>query len=304
VFNVCDRSSCPFRLWFIVGVSLMWRRTHLPSILEYWKNLVAMTSWRSRLQTVLPAGARSYSMWTVNSESGKLHAVLIQDSTESFWEKRLPFEGVESSLQYLPRCVHPQMDGGHEQWLQLPKILKDEGVDVYEVTDIVAKALKGATLKEKKAIIKEIWAGFPAAPKPEELKLEHLIYGYPEAPYYDAKQDRVILPDFRRVAWPYSRDTSFTTQVGTVICNMRRYSRRHEVRVVKLAYELDPTLSKHVEVVWDANEEGGVVKTTGSRAVALLARGMTVAEARERVYADASAVKGKLFYRRDIATGI
>lgn len=51
-------------------------------------------------------------------------------------------------------------------------------------------------------------------------------------------------------------------------------------------------------------EEGGVVKTTGSRAVALLARGMTVAEARERVYADASAVKGKLFYRRDIATGI
>jgi phosphoribosylamine-glycine ligase len=35
----------------------------------------------------------------------------------------------------------------------------------------------------------------------------------------------------------------------------------------------------------------------------LLARGRTVAEARERVYADASAVKGAVFYRRDIAVG-
>ncbi|HIH87874.1 TPA: hypothetical protein HA344_01525 [Candidatus Bathyarchaeota archaeon] len=197
-------------------------------------------------------------MWTVNSEYGKLDAVLIQDSVESFWEKRLPFEGIESSLQYLPRCVHPQMDGGHEQWLQLPKMLADEGVRVFEVAEILAKALGKATLKEKRAIIEEIWTGFPAAPKPEELKFEHLIYGYPEAPYYDAEQDRVVLPDFRRVAWPYSRDTSFTTQVGTVICNMRRYSRRHEVRVVKLAYELDPTLAKHVEIVWNANEAGGV----------------------------------------------
>jgi len=51
-------------------------------------------------------------------------------------------------------------------------------------------------------------------------------------------------------------------------------------------------------------EEAGVVKTTGSRAVALLARGKTVAEARERVYSDASAVKGALFYRRDIAAGV
>jgi N-dimethylarginine dimethylaminohydrolase len=197
-------------------------------------------------------------MWTVNSESGRLNAVLIQDSVESFWEKRLPFEGVESSLQYLPRCVHPQMEGGHEQWLQLPRMLGEEGVRVFEVTGIIGKALEEATLKEKKVIIKEIWAGFAKAPKPEELRLEHLIYGYPDAPYYDTEQDRVVLPDFRRVAWPYSRDTSFTTQVGTVICNMRRYSRRHEVRVVKLAYELDPTLAKHVEIVWDANEAGGV----------------------------------------------
>jgi phosphoribosylamine---glycine ligase len=51
-------------------------------------------------------------------------------------------------------------------------------------------------------------------------------------------------------------------------------------------------------------EEGGIIKTTGSRAVALLARGKSVAEAREKVYSDASAVKGTLFYRRDIAAGV
>lgn len=51
-------------------------------------------------------------------------------------------------------------------------------------------------------------------------------------------------------------------------------------------------------------EEAGVIKTTSSRAVALLARGKTVTEARERVYEDASAVKGALFYRRDIASGV
>jgi phosphoribosylamine---glycine ligase len=62
---------------------------------------------------------------------------------------------------------------------------------------------------------------------------------------------------------------------------------------------------KHSEPYYaSVYEEGGVVKTTGSRAVALLARGRTVAEARERVYLDANAVKGALFYRRDIAEGV
>ena len=51
-------------------------------------------------------------------------------------------------------------------------------------------------------------------------------------------------------------------------------------------------------------EDGGIIRTTGSRAVALLARGKTVAEAREKVYSDASAVRGTLFYRRDIAAGV
>ena len=61
---------------------------------------------------------------------------------------------------------------------------------------------------------------------------------------------------------------------------------------------------KHSEPYYaSVYEEDGIIKTTGSRAVALLARGNTVAEARERVYSDANAVKGVVFYRRDIALG-
>lgn len=47
--------------------------------------------------------------------------------------------------------------------------------------------------------------------------------------------------------------------------------------------------------------DDGVVKTTGSRSVALLGRGETVREARERVYSDVGSIKGRLHYRTDIA---
>ncbi len=51
-------------------------------------------------------------------------------------------------------------------------------------------------------------------------------------------------------------------------------------------------------------DENGVIKTTGSRAVALLAKGDTVTEARENVYKDISKVTGRLHFRTDIAAGI
>jgi phosphoribosylamine--glycine ligase len=51
-------------------------------------------------------------------------------------------------------------------------------------------------------------------------------------------------------------------------------------------------------------DDGGVIKTTGSRAVALLAKGDTVTEARENVYRDIGKVTGRLHYRTDIAKGI
>jgi phosphoribosylamine--glycine ligase len=107
-------------------------------------------------------------------------------------------------------------------------------------------------------------------------------------------------------------DTGFKMVEG----KLRKPSFRKEatvcVYVVPEGYPEDPkkdqpiTMGKleHSEPYYaSVYEEGGVIKTTTSRAVALLARGRTVAEARERVYADTSFVKGAVFYRRDIAAG-
>lgn len=51
-------------------------------------------------------------------------------------------------------------------------------------------------------------------------------------------------------------------------------------------------------------DDNGTIKTTSSRAVAILARGESVAIARSRAYSDVDNVTGKLFYRHDIAAGI
>jgi len=194
-------------------------------------------------------------MWTVKSESGTMHAVLIQDTTRNFWENKLPFAGSESNLQYLPRCPHADYDaGGHDQWLKLEQYLKEEGVQVFEVTSILRKTIEQASEAERKEIIRKFWGNNTHAPSPAELKVEHITDGYPPTPYYDQATGQVILPDFKRASWTYTRDTSFTTQVGTVICNMRRYSRRLEPQVVKLAYESDPVLKKNVSLLWDAND--------------------------------------------------
>jgi arginine deiminase len=194
-------------------------------------------------------------LWTVNSEWGKLRAVLIQDSTLNFWENRLPFTGSESNLNYLPRCPHADYDaGGHDQWLQLERFLKEDGVQVFEVFSIIRKAVETSSDAEKREIIRRFWKTGQKAPEPSELKAEHITDGYPDKPYLDLAKDEVLLPDFKRASWPYPRDTSFTSPVGTVICNMRRYSRRLEPQVVKFAYESDPILRKNINLIWDANE--------------------------------------------------
>jgi phosphoribosylamine--glycine ligase len=51
-------------------------------------------------------------------------------------------------------------------------------------------------------------------------------------------------------------------------------------------------------------DDVGIIKTTGSRAVALLAKGESVTEAREKVYNDINKITGRLHFRTDIAKGI
>ena len=85
------------------------------------------------------------------------------------------------------------------------------------------------------------------------------------------------------------------------------------VYVVPDGYPTDPKSGREVKVrppksselyYASVHEEGGVVRTTGSRSVALLAKGETVDEARERVYSDVPLIEGDLFYRRDIGAEV
>ena len=52
------------------------------------------------------------------------------------------------------------------------------------------------------------------------------------------------------------------------------------------------------------HEEDGIVKTTGSRSIALLAKGNSVQDARKKVYEDVPNISGDLFYRRDIGVNV
>ncbi len=51
-------------------------------------------------------------------------------------------------------------------------------------------------------------------------------------------------------------------------------------------------------------DKEGIIHTTGSRAIGILAKGNTVPEAREIAYKDAERVNGKIRYRTDIAEGV
>ena len=60
--------------------------------------------------------------------------------------------------------------------------------------------------------------------------------------------------------------------------------------------------TRHSEIYYaSVYDDNGVVKTTGSRSIALLGRGGTVSEARDKVYSDVENIKGRLHYRTDIA---
>jgi phosphoribosylamine--glycine ligase len=81
------------------------------------------------------------------------------------------------------------------------------------------------------------------------------------------------------------------------------------VYLVPEGYPTDPKRGHEVSITTpgdselyfaSVHEESGVVRTTGSRAIALLAKGDTVEEAGEKVYRDIPKIRGDLFYRTDI----
>ena len=82
------------------------------------------------------------------------------------------------------------------------------------------------------------------------------------------------------------------------------------VYLVPEGYPLNPMKDQPVEVgnlssteLYYASvyDDKGVIKTTGSRSIALLGRGRSVKEARRRVYTEIDQIRGRLHYRKDIA---
>ncbi|MFX1482090.1 MAG: phosphoribosylamine--glycine ligase [Promethearchaeota archaeon] len=67
---------------------------------------------------------------------------------------------------------------------------------------------------------------------------------------------------------------------------------------------VDASVASSAEVYYaSVYEQGQQVLTTGSRAIGVLGKGRTVAQAREIAYSNASRIKGKVRFRTDIARG-
>lgn len=85
------------------------------------------------------------------------------------------------------------------------------------------------------------------------------------------------------------------------------------VYLVPEGYPTNPRKDARVEITpprrselyfASVQEADGAIRTTSSRSIALLAKGRTVSEAREKVYSDMPCIRGELYYRKDIGWGV
>jgi len=85
------------------------------------------------------------------------------------------------------------------------------------------------------------------------------------------------------------------------------------VYIVPEGYPTNPIRDQPIEIGESVKSEiyyasvyadDGAVKTTSSRSIALLNKGDSVSEAREKVYSDVDKIRGRLHYRTDIAAGV
>jgi phosphoribosylamine--glycine ligase len=85
------------------------------------------------------------------------------------------------------------------------------------------------------------------------------------------------------------------------------------VYIVPEGYPVSPLKDQPIEVGEGINsdiyyasvyDDNSVIKTTTSRSIALLSKGDSVSEARNKVYMDVDKVHGRLHYRTDIAAGV
>ena len=191
-------------------------------------------------------------MWTVKSESGRLRSVLVHLATFSHWWK-IPLPGTNPLTAYRTiKQTYPYASAAEEH-AKIVDFLSEEGVKVYELDTVLSEVIADSSDKDRREIIEEVWGESKQKPTPEELRAEHLVYGYPPRPFYDEEKGDFVVSEKQRGSI-YARDISFNTPVGLVISKMKYRGRREQSKVAKIAYQRHPELSERVEIVCDVNE--------------------------------------------------
>jgi len=192
------------------------------------------------------------SMWTVKSESGPLRSVLVHSAGFTQWWK-IPLPGTHPLTEHRTiKQTYPPEEAA-AQHSRIIDFLREEGVKVFELNRVLEEVLERASTPEKEAIVREIWEKDKRRPTAEELRVEHLVDGFPPYPIYDEKRDELRVSGPQRGSI-YARDIAFTTQRGLVVSKMRFESRREQPKIARIAFERHPELKENVNILFDANE--------------------------------------------------
>ncbi|KON30048.1 hypothetical protein AC482_04835 [miscellaneous Crenarchaeota group-15 archaeon DG-45] len=192
-------------------------------------------------------------MWTVKSEAGRLWSVMVHSAVSAQWWK-IPLPGTHPLAAFRTiKQTYPIEEAAAEHG-KIIEFLEEEGVRVFELNRVLAEILEGASRAEKEEIIGEVWGEDGRRPAAEELRVEHLIDGYPPHPIYDEESGELIVSGRQRGSI-YSRDIAFMTQRGLVVSRMKAEGRREQPRIAKTAFERHPKLKENVDIILDANQQ-------------------------------------------------
>ncbi|MCD6263433.1 hypothetical protein J7L60_03370 [Candidatus Bathyarchaeota archaeon] len=190
-------------------------------------------------------------MWSVKSESGHLRSVLVHSAGFAQWWK-IPIPGTHPLTAYSTVKQTYPWEAAVAEHNRIMDFLLEEGVRVFELTRVLEEVLEGASVREREEIIEEVWGEEKRRPSAEELRVEHLIDGYPPYPVYDEERDEVIVSRRQRGSI-YARDIAFMTQIGLIISKMRHTIRWEQPKVAKIAFERHPELRKKVKILFYVN---------------------------------------------------
>jgi phosphoribosylamine--glycine ligase len=179
----------------------------------------------------------------------------------------------------------------------LPDVSK---VAVHKGTEIMEKTVRklADSVDEYRGIL---YGGFMDTREGVYLIEYNVRFGDPEAMNVLSLLDKPLID----VGWEIVEGKLSTTpfQKKATVC----------VYLVPTGYPLEPRRGVEVSIETpkkselyfaSVHEEDGVIYTTGSRSIALLAKGVSVPEAREKVYSDVTRITGELFHRTDIGAEI